>query len=79
MASITVKWDKPTATDVQTVCVWWGEASCKYTSFVQMKPTVTSWKITGLTKGKMYYAAVTVINAEGTESPFSKEVHAIAK
>lgn len=71
-SSVTLAWDAVTSTTISGYKVYVGEAPGLYSRDIDVG-TVTSYTVTSLTVGRMYYFAVTAYNSGG-ESTRSNEV-----
>jgi hypothetical protein len=71
---ITLAWDPSPTQEIDGYRVWYGTASENYSSVISIG-NITEFTVTGLalTKGGMYYFAVTAFEGE-TDSDFSNEV-----
>jgi len=76
-AQITVSWDPSPDSDVVGYKLYFGTSSRNYTNSVDVGNT-TSFTLTNLEAGKIYYIAATAYDTEGLESDFSEEVVATA-
>ncbi|MBL9135107.1 MAG: tandem-95 repeat protein [Verrucomicrobiales bacterium] len=70
---VRLAWDPNPEPDIAGYKVYRGSASRAYTS-VDEVGNVTSFDPAGLSTGVTYYFAVTAVNLQGMESPFSDEV-----
>jgi hypothetical protein len=73
---VTLAWDPNTESDLAGYKVYYGTASGVYTSNIDVG-NVTSFTVTGLQDGLLYFFAVTAYNTSAGESGFSNEVSAV--
>ena len=73
LASVNLAWDPSAVSGIAGYRVYQGVASRTYTSSIKVGNTTTA-TLTGLTAGQRYYVAVTAIDSQGMESPFSTEI-----
>ena len=76
--TITLAWDANTESDLAGYKVYYGTASGSYGTPVNVG-NVTTYQLTGLTPGQVYYLALTAYDPAGYESGFSNEVSGPAK
>jgi len=82
---ISLQWNSDKETDLAGYKVYYGISSKNYANSVlighsaQPHTETVNYKLTGLTKGKKYFIAVTAYNIYGYESTFSNEVEGIAR
>jgi hypothetical protein len=83
--SITLAWDAPTtnadgspSTDLKGYWIYYGTSSGLYVERVYAE-SVTTYTLTGLTLGQVYYLAVTAIDTSDNESNLSNEASGMAK
>src|SRR5256712_13296016 len=72
-AQVTLAWDPNTETDLSGYKLYYGPASGSYPSSVDVG-NLTSYTLSGLLEGRIYYFAVTACNLSLGESGFSNEV-----
>jgi fibronectin type 3 domain-containing protein len=72
-ASVTVRWDASTSTNLAGYKIYVGTVSGQYGSPVDVG-NVTSYVMKDLTLGDTYFFAVTSYNGSGVESAYSNEV-----
>jgi len=70
---VTLEWDPNLEPDIEGYKVYWGTGSGVY-PFSKDVGNQTSYTITGLIVGKIYYIAVTAFNTSKIESGYSNEV-----
>src|SRR2546427_2590199 len=73
-AQVTLAWDPNTETDLSGYKLYYGPASGSYPSSVDVG-NLTSYTLSGLLEGRIYYFAVTAYNLSLGESGFSNEVN----
>ena len=78
-------WDAPTTsadgtalTDLVGYKIHYGIASGAYDHSIDVG-NVTTYVLTGLTKGQVYYVAATAYDTSNNESVYSKEFQGVAK
>jgi len=83
--SITMAWDAPTtnadgspSTDLKGYWIYYGTSSRLY-SEKAYAGNVTTYTLTGLTLGRIYYLAVTAVDTSDNESNLSNEASGVAK
>jgi len=76
-AQVKLAWDPNTESDVVGYKIYYGTSSKSYTGSVDVG-NVTSYHLTGLSKGETYYISVSAYNASGSESGYSSEVSGVA-
>ena len=76
--SITLAWDANTESDLAGYKIYYGTSARSYQSSVNAG-NVTSYQLTGLTPGQVYFIALTAYDTAGYESDFSNEVSGPAK
>ena len=83
--AIILDWDAPTTNadgtalnDLVGYKIYYGTASGVYTHSVDVG-NVTTYTLTGLTKGQVYYTAATAYDTSGNESGYSIEFQGVAK
>src|SRR5881628_527035 len=72
-AQVTVAWDPNTETDLAGYKLYYGTSSGSYQLSVDVG-NVTSYTLSGLLEGQIYYFAATAYNVSHNESAFSNEV-----
>src|SRR5947209_7414347 len=72
-AQVTLAWDPNTETDLAGYKLYYGTSSGSYPSSVDVG-NLTSYTLSGLLEGQIYYLAVTAYNLSLGESDFSNEV-----
>src|SRR2546422_606574 len=72
-AQVTLAWDPNTETDLAGYKLYYGPSSGSYQSSVDVG-NLTSYTLSGLLEGRIYYFAVTAYNLSLGESGFSNEV-----
>jgi len=72
-AQVTLAWDPDTDPDLAGYKLYYGNSSASYQSSVDVG-NVTSYTLSGLLEGQIYYFAATAYNLSGSESGFSNEV-----
>src|SRR2546425_1408544 len=72
-AQVTLAWDPNTETDLAGYKLYYGLSSGSYPSSVDVG-NLTSYTLSGLLEGRIYYFAVTAYNLSLGESGFSNEV-----
>src|SRR2546426_5277368 len=72
-AQVTLAWDPNTETDLAGYKLYYGLSSGSYPSSVDVG-NLTSYTLSGLLEGQIYYFAVTAYNLSLGESGFSNEV-----
>src|SRR5437899_5376200 len=72
-AQVTLAWDPNTETDLSGYKLYYGPASGSYPSSVDVG-NLTSYTLSGLLEGQIYYFAVTAYNLSMGESGLSNEV-----
>src|SRR5213593_1289354 len=72
-AQVTLAWDPNTETDLAGYKLYYGLSSGSYPSSVDVC-NLTSYTLSGLLEGQIYYFAVTAYNLSLNESGFSNEV-----
>lgn len=75
--SATLQWDAVTSADVSSYRIYFGTAPGSYFQAPgQGIPVgnVTTYTVTGLSRGTRYYFTVTAVDKSGNESPYSNEV-----
>src|SRR5207245_8250418 len=73
-AQVTLAWDPNTETDLAGYKLYYGPSSGSYQSSVDVG-NLTSYTLSGLLEGRIYYFAVTAYNLSLGESGFSNEVN----
>jgi hypothetical protein len=73
---VKLAWDASAAPEVTGYTVYYGSATGTYQSNVDVGNT-TTYTVTGLTDGALYFFAVKAHDAEGAESDFSNETSAV--
>jgi uncharacterized repeat protein (TIGR02543 family) len=76
-AEIRIAWDPNTEPDLAGYKVYWGKTSRTYEESIDVG-NVTTYVLSGLTKGETYFIAVTAYDTENKESDFSNEVSGAA-
>jgi fibronectin type 3 domain-containing protein len=76
--TINLAWNPNKEPDLAGYRVYYGTASRKYGPGIDVG-NVTSYSLTGLTKGQKYYISITAYDKSGKESPFSGEVSGFPK
>ena len=83
--SITMAWDAPTtnadgspSTDLKGYWIYYGKLPGLYAERVYAG-NVTTYTLTGLTLGQIYYIAVTAVDTSDNESNLSNEASGVAK
>ncbi len=83
--TIILDWDAPTTnadgtalTDLVGYKIHYGIASEVYNHSIDVG-NVTTYTLTGLTKGQVYYAAATAYDTSNNESVYSNEFQGVAK
>ena len=83
--TIILDWDAPTTnadgtalTDLVGYKIHYGKASGAYDHSIDVG-NVTTYVLTGLTKGQVYYVAATAYDTSNNESVYSKEFQGVAK
>ena len=76
--SITLAWDANTESDLAGYKVYYGTASKSYGTPVNVG-NVTTYQLTGLVPGQVYYIALTAYDTSYNESGYSNEVSGPAK
>jgi len=76
-AEIRIAWDPNTEPDLAGYKVYWGKTSRTYEESIDVG-NVTTYVLSGLTKGETYFIAVTAYDTENNESDFSNEVSGAA-
>ena len=83
--TIILDWDAPTTnadgtalTDLVGYKIHYGMASGVYDHSIDVG-NVTTYTLTGLTKGQIYYAAATAYDTSANESGYSNEFQGVAK
>ena len=71
---VSLAWDAVSAPTLAGYRLYYGQASQTYTADIDVGLT-TSYIVTGLTDGPIYYFAVTAYDTAGDESAFSNEVN----
>ena len=71
--SLDLGWDAAQNQEVVGYDLYYGTNSGKYTNNI-LTGNVTTATVTGLASGITYYFAITSVDAEGDESPFSSEI-----
>jgi hypothetical protein len=83
--TINLAWDSNTESDLEGYVVYYGTSSGFYENSIkvgmatQPQNNITTYTLTGLVKGNMYYIAITAYDLWGLESSFSNEVSGVAK
>ncbi len=72
-AQIKLAWDPVNDERVAGYKIYYGTSSKNYTNFVNVGKS-TSYTLTGLTEGKVYYIAATSYDSQSKESSFSSEL-----
>lgn len=72
-ASITIAWDPVTSVPVSGYKIYYGTASHSYSANI-VAGNVTTYTVSGLSDGAIYYFAVTAYDSLGNESPYSDEL-----
>jgi hypothetical protein len=70
---ITLAWDASTEEDLAGYKVYAGDSSRLYSTTIDVGRT-TSFTVSGLQEGRLYYFAITAYNTSGLESDYSEEV-----
>src|SRR5438876_6257837 len=73
-AQVTLAWDPNTETDLAGYKLYYGTSSGSYPSSVDVG-NLTSYTLSGLLEGRIYYFAATAYNLSLGESGFSNEVN----
>jgi hypothetical protein len=73
-AEVTLAWDANTESNLSGYKVYVGDASGVYTRTIDVA-NITSFTVTRLQRGHVYYFAVTAYDQNGHESDFSSEVN----
>jgi hypothetical protein len=83
--TIILDWDAPTTnadgtalTDLVGYKIYYGTASRVYNHSIDVG-NVTTYTLSGLTKGQTYYAAATAYDTSANESGYSDEFQGVAK
>ncbi len=75
--NLVVAWDPPSDPTTAGHVLWWGTQSRNYTGQVDVG-LQTTYTVTGLPEGVIYYFAVTAYNAGGESSVYSEEVSVVS-
>ncbi len=76
--TITLTWDSNTDPDLGGYKVYYGTAPGAYTHSTDVG-NVTTFTLTGLTKGQIYFIVATAYDASQNESGYSNEVSGVPK
>ena len=76
--TISLAWDANTESDLAGYKIYYGTSARSYQTSVNVG-NVTSYQLTGLTPGQVYFIAVTAYDTSNYESAFSNEVSGTAK
>jgi hypothetical protein len=76
--TISLTWDSNTDPDLGGYRVYYGTASGSYSHSTDVG-NVTTFSLTGLTKGQTYFIVATAYDASQNESGYSNEVSGIPK
>ena len=76
-AEIRLAWDPNSEADLAGYKVYYGTASGTYGPPINVG-NVTTYILTGLTPGQIYFSAVTAVDKDNNESGFSNEVNGVA-
>jgi hypothetical protein len=71
--SVTLAWEPSPSTNVTGYDVYYGTVSGNYTNSILVGNVMTN-TVSGLSSGHTYYFAITAVEANGQESPFSNQI-----
>ena len=83
--TINLAWDSNTESDLAGYKIYYGTSPGFYENSInagmatRLQENTTTYTLTGLVKGNMYYIAITAYDLGSLESSFSNEVSGVAK
>ncbi len=76
-SKVMLKWEKPKVENLKNFILYYGTSKLKMTGKIELPPQISSYTLTSLTNGTMYYFQISSVLDDRSESRKSKIVFAV--